>query len=130
MGDTAWNRKTKQVIEIPGDEAGLGIRLARSHYDSSGILRGRYMCRVCFQDLILRAIKPDAKQAPHFRHESSRECPASAERQQQRQRQRQRQTTLDDQVVIDLRDQLIRAWPGVAVALELPDSPGRPTTSH
>ncbi|MGW2188596.1 hypothetical protein [Streptomyces sp. NPDC001719] len=64
----------------------------------------------------LRAIKPDAKQVPHFRHESSRECPASTER--------QREIALDDQVVIDLRDLLLRAWPGATVCLDLPEDPG------
>ncbi|MEV5242591.1 hypothetical protein AB0K89_26315 [Streptomyces cinnamoneus] len=116
MGDTAWDRKTRRVIEIPGDEATLAIGLARGHYDSSGVLRGRYMCRACFQDLILRAIKPDAKQVPHFRHESSRECPASAER--------QREIAMDDQVVIDLRDRLLRAWPGATICLDIPEDPG------
>ncbi|MCF3105354.1 hypothetical protein IPZ58_27720 [Streptomyces roseoverticillatus] len=116
MGDTAWDRKTKRVIEIPGDEATLAIGLARGHYDSFGALRGRYMCRACCQDLILRAIKPDAKQVPHFRHESSRECPASAER--------QREIALDDQVVIDLRDRLLRAWPGATICLDIPEDLG------
>ncbi|MER5781255.1 hypothetical protein ABT104_05930 [Streptomyces mobaraensis] len=117
MGDTAWDRKAGRVIEIPGDEATLAIGLARGDYDSSGVLRGRYMCRACCQDLILRAIKPGAKQVPHFRHESSRECPASAER--------QREIALDDQVVIDLRDRLLHAWPGATVCLNLPEDPGR-----
>lgn len=73
------------------------------------------MCRACEQDLILRAVKPTAKQQPHFRHRNSQEYPASAER--------RRQVDLDDQVVIDLRDTLLRAWPGVSICLELPQDP-------
>ncbi|WP_367140621.1 MULTISPECIES: hypothetical protein [Streptomyces] len=119
MGNTAWDRKTKRVIEIPGDEAGLDAGFARGYYDSSGIRRGRYMCRACFQDLILRALTPDARQKPNFRHKNrhgdSAECRASAERQQE--------IAADDRVVIELRDQIIRALPGLTVTLELPVDP-------
>ncbi|MFF4534130.1 hypothetical protein ACFY1P_33275 [Streptomyces sp. NPDC001407] len=119
MGNTAWDRKTKRVIEIPGDEAGLDSGFACGYYDSSGIRRGRYMCRACFQDLILRALTPDARQKPNFRHKNrhgdSAECRASAERQQE--------IAADDQVVIELRDQIILALPGLTVTLELPEDP-------
>ncbi|GGN43172.1 hypothetical protein GCM10012285_24270 [Streptomyces kronopolitis] len=87
--------------------------LARGRYDDSGVVRGRYMCRASEQDLILRAVKPTAKQQPHFRHRNSQECPASAERRRQ----------VDLEVVIDLRDRLMRAWPGVPICLELPQDP-------
>lgn len=70
------------------------------------------MCRACRQDLILRAVHPSAKQAPHFRHQNSQDCPATAAR--------RRQVERDDQVVIELRDQLVQAWPGVPITLELP----------
>lgn len=122
MGDRAWDRKSQQVIEVPGGTAGLEPGLAQGRYDDSGVLRGRYMCRACEQDLILRAIKPTAKQQPHFRHRNSQECPASAER--------HRQVDLDDQVVIDLRDRLMRAWPGVSICLELPQDPQETETGQ
>ncbi|MER6774981.1 hypothetical protein ABT389_35245, partial [Streptomyces bacillaris] len=73
------------------------------------------MCRACGQDLIARALGPAAKQQPHFRHESGSECPAS-----RRRRERARD---DDQVVIDLRDALVRAWPGIPVDLVLVHTP-------
>lgn len=77
------------------------------------------MCRACRQDLVLRAVHPSAKQAPHFRHQNSQDCPATAAR--------RRQVERDDQVVIELRDQLVKAWPGVPIMLELPFEQGDST---
>ena len=108
MGDRAWDRISQRVIELPGGTVGL----------EPGLAGGRYGCRACGQPLILRGARPGAKVAPHFSHQSSDSCPASAER--------QRQVDADDQVVIQLRDQLVRAWPGTAVSLELPEETPAP----
>ncbi|MFE7805873.1 competence protein CoiA family protein [Streptomyces sp. NPDC057430] len=116
MGDSAWDRKTRRLVEVPGGAAGLEPGLARGRYDGSSDLLGRYVCRACTQDLILRGAKPGSKKLPHFSHQNSQGCPASAER--------RRRIELDDQVVIDLRDRLIRAWPDATVTLELPHAPG------
>ncbi|MFI1169149.1 hypothetical protein ACH4UM_37720 [Streptomyces sp. NPDC020801] len=113
MSDTALDRKTRRIIELPGPTAGLESGLARGVYDDSGRVQGRYRCEACHQDLILRAVKPTAKQQPHFRHQNTQECPAAPER--------RRQIDQDLKVVIDLRDQIIRAWPGVTVTIEQPD---------
>ncbi|MCA1221400.1 hypothetical protein [Streptomyces sp. 8L] len=62
MGDRAWDRKSKQVIEVPGGAAGLEPGLARGRYDELGRVHGRNMFRACEQDLILRGLNPTAKQ--------------------------------------------------------------------
>ncbi|WP_145503716.1 hypothetical protein [Streptomyces sp. CFMR 7] len=118
MSDRVWDRKTGQLIESLHQGAGLETGLARGPYGVGGRTCGRYVCRACGQDLIARALGPAAKPQPHFRHESGSECPAS--------RQRRDRARDDDQVVIDLRDALVRAWPGVPVDLVLvhPPDPG------
>ncbi|MEV7275208.1 hypothetical protein ACIQIG_32910 [Streptomyces bacillaris] len=115
MSDRVWDRKTGQLIESLHQGAGLETGLARGPYGVGGRTCGRYVCRACGQDLIARALGPAAKQQPHFRHESGSECPAS--------RQRRERARDDDQVVIDLRDALIRAWPGIPVDLVLVHTP-------
>lgn len=114
MSDTALDRKSHRLIELPGPTSGLEAGLARDVYDDSGKVKGRYRCEACRQDLILRAVKPTAKQQPHFRHQNSQECPATPER--------RRQIDEDLQVVINLRDQIVRAWPGVPVTIEQPEA--------
>ncbi|WP_406119719.1 hypothetical protein [Streptomyces anulatus] len=115
MSDRVWDRKTRQLIVSLHKEAGLETGLARGPYGVAGTICGRYACRACGQDLIARALSPTAKQQPHFRHESSNGCPASLER--------RRKADLDDEVVVELRDTLVRAWPGVPVALDLVRDP-------
>lgn len=116
MGDRAWDRLTSRLIEMPGPTAGLVAGLARGAYDDTGALRGRYMCRACRQDLILRAIDAGSKQQPHFRHKNNDDhddgCRADPER--------RRRIDHDDQAVLELRDALIRVLPGAAVAVEIP----------
>ncbi|MDX2981622.1 hypothetical protein ACTFBT_38260 [Streptomyces microflavus] len=128
MSDWVWDRKTRQLIESLHKGAGLETGLARGPYGVAGTIRGRYACRACGQDLIARALSPTAKQQPHFRHESSAGCPAPAER--------RRKAGLDDEVVLELRDTLVRAWPGVPVDLvlvrdpEIEDEGDPPATGH
>jgi hypothetical protein len=108
MGDTAWDRDTGRVIELPGGAAGL----------ESGLADGRYGCRACGQSLILRGARAQAKVTPHFSHRGTGDrCPAA---------ERQRRIGVDDQVVVELRDRLVRAWPGVSVSLELPEEAPAP----
>lgn len=115
MSDRVWDRKTQQLIESLRAKAGLETGLARGPYGDAGEICGRYVCRACGQDLIARALSPTAKQQPHFSHTSSATCPAS--------RAQRDKVSLDDQVVIELRDALVRAWPGVPVDLVLVHAP-------
>ncbi|MFI5905413.1 hypothetical protein [Streptomyces cyaneofuscatus] len=115
MSDRVWDRKTQQLIESLNERAGLETGLARGPYGIAGQICGRYACRACGQDLIARALSPTAKQQPHFSHTSSDKCPAS--------REQRDKAYLDDQVVIELRDALVRAWPGVPVDLVLVRAP-------
>ncbi|MEU8140138.1 hypothetical protein [Streptodolium elevatio] len=118
-GDTAWDRLTARLIEMPGPTAGLEAGLARGVYGEAGAVSGRYMCRACHGDLILRPITPGSRQQPHFRHHSNsesgaRDCRAPAGDRQRIER--------EDQAVVVLRDLLVRAWPGVGASLEIPRS--------
>ncbi|ALC32350.1 hypothetical protein [Streptomyces sp. CFMR 7] len=109
MSDRVWDRKTRQLIESLRRGAGLETGLASGPYGVGGRVCGRYECRACGQDLIARSLSPTASNRPHFRHKSGSDCPAT--------REQREKAYLDDQVVIDLRDALVRAWPGVPVDL-------------
>ncbi|MFI8200770.1 hypothetical protein ACIF6K_30345 [Streptomyces sp. NPDC085942] len=115
MSDRVWDRKTQQLIESLHKGSELETGLARGPYGVAGQVCGRYMCRYYGQDLIARALSPTTSTRPHFRHESGWECPASHER--------RRNTDLEDQVVVNLRAVLVRAWPGVPVDLVLVRAP-------
>ncbi|MCT6782268.1 hypothetical protein LXH09_37230 [Streptomyces sp. CS7] len=115
MSERVWDRKAQQLIESLHERAGLETGLARGPYGVAGQICGRYVCRACGQDLIARALSPTAKQQPHFSHTSSATCPAS--------RTQRDKVSLDDQVVVELRDILVRAWPGVPVDLVLVHAP-------
>ncbi|WP_228183976.1 hypothetical protein [Streptomyces anulatus] len=115
MSDRAWDRKTQQLIERLHKGAELETGLARGPYGIGGAICGRYECRYCGQDLVARNLSPTSPRRAHFSHQSSEECPAS--------RGRRSRTDLEDQLVVDLRDALVRAWPGVPVDVVLVRDP-------
>ncbi|MFD8955566.1 hypothetical protein ACFXKH_33145 [Streptomyces caelestis] len=115
MSDRAWDRKTQQLIKRLHKGAELETGLARGPYGIGGATCGRYECRYCGQDLVARNLSPTSPRRAHFSHQSSEECPAS--------RGRRSRTDLEDQLVVDLRDALVRAWPGVPVDVVLVRDP-------
>ncbi|MEU3706993.1 hypothetical protein AB0E82_32405 [Streptomyces anulatus] len=115
MSDRAWDRKTQQLVKHLHKEAGLETGLARGPYGVAGKVCGRYECRYCGQDLVARNLSPTSPRRAHFSHQSGEDCPTS--------RGRRSRTDLEDQLVVELRDALVRAWPGVPVDVVLVRGP-------
>ncbi|MCZ4126179.1 hypothetical protein [Streptomyces sp. H39-S7] len=105
MGKSAWDTVTDHAVWLDDDVTGL----------PAGLAGDRYVCRACWETVILKGTKVDAKVAPYFSHKSGSDC-ADPER--------EAQIDEDTEVVIRLRD-TIRALPGVTATTEILGEDGK-----
>ncbi|MFJ7280270.1 hypothetical protein [Kitasatospora sp. NPDC098663] len=107
MGDETsapwvYDQVTKRWVDLSLGVAGL----------EPGEAGGRYRCRACRERLVLRSAKPGAVNSPHFSHKAGADCSASPAVREQ--------LAIDDRVVIEFRQRITRAWPGMTCVLEYP----------
>lgn len=107
MGDKTtapwvYDRVTKWWVDLSRGTTGL----------EPGEAGGRYVCRACQENLMLRSVRPGAVNRPHFSHRRGTDCSAAPAV--------RKQLELDDRIVIEFQQRITRAWPGAHCVLEFP----------
>ncbi|MCX4682734.1 competence protein CoiA family protein [Kitasatospora purpeofusca] len=97
-----YDRVTNRWVDLSRGVAGL----------QSGEAGGRYVCRACRENLMLRSVNPGTVNRPHFSHRRGTECSAAPAVREQ--------LELDDRIVIEFQQRITRAWPGAHCVLEFP----------
>ncbi|GAA2984645.1 hypothetical protein GCM10010519_18870 [Streptomyces lactacystinicus] len=108
MGDKTtapwvYDRVTKWWVDLSQGTTGL----------EPGEAKGRYVCRACRENLMLRSVRPGAVNRPHFSHKANADCSAAPAV--------RAELELDDRIVVEFQQRITRAWPGAHCVLEFPD---------
>ncbi|MFJ9461482.1 competence protein CoiA family protein [Kitasatospora sp. NPDC101447] len=104
-----YDRVTKWWVDLSQGVAGL----------EPGLADGRYVCRACKENLVLRSAKPGAANRPHFSHKANPVCSAAPEVREPL--ELELELELDDRIVIEFQQRIIRVWPGAHCVLEFPN---------